>query len=121
MRKFVLLLITGISFSVFGQEQVDSVKTTQLDEVVVKSQRLFDLERLPETKGTYLWAGKKNEVINIQSLNANISEKTGRQILLKFRACLFMIWMEWKPSKYFNSWIRSHRVGNLTSVETVSN
>ncbi len=84
MKKITfLIMIIEISFSVFGQEQVDSIKTTQLDEVVVKSQRLNDLERLPETKGTYLWSGKKNEVINIQSLNANIAEKTGRQIFAK--------------------------------------
>ena len=84
MKKITfLIMIIEISFSVFGQEQVDSIKTTQLDEVVVKSQRLNDLERLPETKGTYLWSGKKNEVINVQSLNANIAEKTGRQIFAK--------------------------------------
>lgn len=83
MKSFIFLLISGISVSVFAQEQTDSVKTTHLEEVVVKSQRLFDIERLPETKGTYLWSGKKNEVINVQSLNANIAEKTGRQIFAK--------------------------------------
>ena len=79
----LLLLITGITLTTFGQDKTDSVKTTHLEEVVVKSQRLFDIERLPEKKGTYLWSGKKNEVINVQSLNANIAEKTGRQIFAK--------------------------------------
>ncbi len=69
--------------SALSQEKADTLRTKELDEVEVKAQRLYDMDRLPETQGTHIWSGKKNEVINLQSLNANIAEKTGRQIFAK--------------------------------------
>jgi Fe(3+) dicitrate transport protein len=81
----LLIIIVSVFFTTIalGQELPDTLRSKRLDEVEVKGQRLFDLERLPDSRGTNLWTGKKNEVINIQSLNANITEKTGRQIFAK--------------------------------------
>jgi len=62
--------------------QTDSVKTEQLKTVTIQSNRL-DMDRLPSTNGTYMLGGKKNEVINVQNMNANIAEKTPRQIFSK--------------------------------------
>jgi hypothetical protein len=42
------------------------LSTKQLEELVVKGQRVLNLERLPPVEGTRIWAGKKNEVINVQ-------------------------------------------------------
>ncbi len=83
MKYFFIILLISIQGVVRGQEHMDSIKSKRLEEVVVKGQRMFDIQRLPPVEGTYIWSGKKNEVINIQSLNANIAEKTARQIFAK--------------------------------------
>lgn len=81
--KLIGLIGVFLTTVALGQQQSDTIRSKRLDEVEVKGQRLYDLDRLPEYEGTNLWSGKKNEVINIQSLNANIAEKTGRQIFAK--------------------------------------
>lgn len=75
---FFILLITGPCLA-----QKDSLRTKHLKEVIVESERGFDIERLPRVQGTYLWSGKKNEVIQVQKLDVNIAEKTPRQIFAK--------------------------------------
>ncbi len=56
----------------------------RLHEVVVSaSRRTLEVKRLPDVQGTYIMAGKKNEVIDIASLNTNLSEKIGRQLFAK--------------------------------------
>ncbi len=75
------LIILLLSLSAIAQE--DTLRSRKLDEVEVRSKRLHDISRLPESSGTYLWAGKKSEVINLGATDANISEKTGRQIFAK--------------------------------------
>ncbi len=75
-----LLFVSAIGLSV---AQVDSIKTKQLKEVVINERRLLDVDYLPASQGTYLLGGKKNEVINVQSMNVNIAEKTPRQIFSK--------------------------------------
>ena len=42
-----------------------------------------DISRLPDIDGTRLWAGKKTEVINVGDIDANVAEKTPRQIFAK--------------------------------------
>ncbi len=84
MRRILLILFfIGIVLTISAQDPVDTIQTKRLDEVVIKAPRLNDIGRLPEAQGTRVWSGKKNEVINLQSLNANIAEKTGRQIFAK--------------------------------------
>ncbi|HRJ31543.1 MAG TPA: TonB-dependent receptor [Cyclobacteriaceae bacterium] len=76
--SFFILLLTLAAMA-----QEDSLRTRHLNEVEVKGQRLLDMSRLPESSGTYLWSGRKNEVISLGGTNANIAEKTGRQIFAK--------------------------------------
>jgi Fe(3+) dicitrate transport protein len=77
---FALILNVGA----FAQQKPDSVKVMKLDEVQIKDQQFkFNIQDLPATKGTYLYAGKKTEVINVLGLDANIAEKTARQIFAK--------------------------------------
>lgn len=69
--------------SVLAQSQ-DTLKTKRLDEVIIRDYRLPGyIDRLPEIQGTSIWSGKKNEVIEVANMNANIAEKTGRQIFAK--------------------------------------
>lgn len=78
------LICCFVSFGILAQEAIDSVQTKKLEEVIVTGQRLFnDIERAPESSGTYLYAGKKNEIIHLDAVNANIAEKTPRQIFTK--------------------------------------
>lgn len=56
----------------------------RLREVVVSAERQSqEVRRLPDVQGTYIMAGKKNEVISIADLNTNLSEKIGRQLFAK--------------------------------------
>lgn len=85
MRKILLyiLLITAPILT-FAQIPTDSVKLMNLNEVqVVEQQFKQNIQSLPNTKGTYLYAGKKTETINVMGLDANIAEKTARQIFAK--------------------------------------
>lgn len=60
----------------------DTLQPRTLREISISAER-STVERLPQVSGTYLWSGKKNEVIQIQNLDANIAEKTPRQIFAK--------------------------------------
>lgn len=81
---FVLTFVSFIIESAFAQQQsADSLYTKQLQEVVVRSGRLMDVERLRKIDGTRLWSGTKNEVINLSNLDANVAERTPRQLFAK--------------------------------------
>lgn len=81
--RYIFLIYTVLS-CLRSFAQGDTVKIHRLDEVIIKGQReISTIERLPDLQRTYLWSGKKNEVINVQSLDANIAEKTPRQIFAK--------------------------------------
>lgn len=81
MIRLTFLILIFQSLLSFGQE--DTLRSRKLNEVEVKSKRLYDINQLPESSGTSLWSGKKSEVINLSGTNANIAEKTGRQIFAK--------------------------------------
>lgn len=83
IKRVSILFVLFLSASITIQAQEDSLRTRKLNEVEVKDKRLLDVNRLSETSGTNLWSGKKNEVINLGGTNANIAEKTGRQIFAK--------------------------------------
>jgi len=73
------LFITG---KTFAQTPTDTLKTALLNEVFIRTQRPT-IERLPQISGTYLWSGKKSEVISVENMDANVAEKTPRQIFAK--------------------------------------
>jgi Fe(3+) dicitrate transport protein len=63
-------------------QQGDSIRSQHLDAITIQGARP-DVSRLPDIEGTRLWAGKKSEVINLGDVDANIAEKTPRQIFAK--------------------------------------
>ncbi|MEO5603281.1 MAG: TonB-dependent receptor [Cyclobacteriaceae bacterium] len=82
MRHLYLILGIFGCFSAYSQE--DSVKTFRLEEITIQGQQeLRTIGHLPDIQKTYLWGGKKSEVIKVQNLDANIAEKTARQIFAK--------------------------------------
>lgn len=89
MLLFCLLSLTLITNRADGQTKLDSLKTINLDEIKIAAKR-SDIERLPEFESTSIYAGKKNEVINLQAANANLTENSPRQIFAKVPGT--MVW-----------------------------
>ena len=80
---FALLTFSSTCHTSLAQVQSDSIETEELPEVTIRSAKLLNLDRLREVEGTRIWSGKKNEVIRIQTLDANVAEKNARQIFAK--------------------------------------
>jgi len=81
--KILLGLATLFAFgNAFAQTPVDSLQLKILNEIKIRAQRPT-VERLPQVSGTYLWSGKKSEVISVENIDANVAEKTPRQIFAK--------------------------------------
>lgn len=82
MRNLYLFVFTLLSSYCLAQQ--DTLKTHELNEVVVRGQADHrTIETLPDVQKTFIWSGKKNEVLSLQNADANIAEKTGRQIFAK--------------------------------------
>lgn len=77
-----LLGLVILSGSVVAQTPTDSLQEKALNEIKIRAQRTT-IERLPQVSGTYLWIGKKSEVISLENIDANVAEKTPRQIFAK--------------------------------------
>jgi Fe(3+) dicitrate transport protein len=84
MKQVLLLLkIWLCCVSLCFCQDTDSLETKRLDEVLIKAQKENNVERLPDIDGTRIWSGKKNDVINVKNLDANVAEKTARQMFAK--------------------------------------
>lgn len=86
--KKIILLVTSFSLHVFTHSQQmhtqsDSVATRSLDSILIIGYRQTLLQTLPVTQGTYQYSGKKTERINLQQTDANLSDKTARQVFAK--------------------------------------
>ncbi|WP_337044065.1 TonB-dependent receptor family protein [Emticicia sp. 17c] len=84
MKSLKLLGILCVCVIKMYAQDADSTKVKELNEINIIEQRNRNtIERLPLTQGTYLFGGKKSEVINVLGTDANIAEKTPRQIFAK--------------------------------------
>lgn len=82
-RKIFLAVICLTSaIQLLGQQSQDTLKKISLEQIEISASR-NNIERLSKTEGGFIWAGKKNEVINLQYTDANIAEKSARQIFAK--------------------------------------
>ncbi|MFV8343880.1 TonB-dependent receptor family protein [Flavobacterium sp. XS2P39] len=85
MRNF-FLLVFGLTFSITTllAQTKDTVKVNQLSPVIIEGLLpKYTITGLEPIVGTYIFSGKKNEVISLTQINANITDKTGRQIFAK--------------------------------------
>lgn len=85
MKKHGLLLLgalIGALSPLFGQVSEDSLEQKRLQEIAVRARRP-DFWYVPPVQGTYLFEGKKSEVISVANTNANIAEKVARQVFAK--------------------------------------
>ncbi|PLK45777.1 TonB-dependent receptor [Emticicia sp. TH156] len=84
MKSMQILGILLVCITPLYAQKPDTVKVRELKQVnIIDQSYRNNVERLPLTQGTYLLGGKKNEVINVLGLDANIAEKTPRQIFAK--------------------------------------
>ena len=89
MKKFILYIalicLCGDAVAQQPVHQKDSaLSTISLDSVLIISNMNQNLlHKLPDVQGTYIFSGKKTEVIDLQNLPADITNKTGRQVFAK--------------------------------------
>jgi Fe(3+) dicitrate transport protein len=77
----LILFASSIGFSV-GYAQ-DSLKISNLKEIVILEPGRGEMLRLPQINGTSITAGKKNEVIAISASTGDLSTNNSRQIFSK--------------------------------------
>lgn len=81
------LLVFGLFLTIstaFGQVKSDTIKAKILEPITVQGiLERNGLSRLEPIVGTYIFTGKKNEVISLTQMDANLTDKTGRQIFAK--------------------------------------
>lgn len=64
--------------------QTDSVKITSLDSVTIRAfLRQAAVHPLPDILGTYIFSGRKTEVIDMNQASADVTNKIGRQVFAK--------------------------------------
>jgi Fe(3+) dicitrate transport protein len=82
-RYIVLNLFFVLALSSYSQQN-DSAKTVVLPEIEIYEKPLKnEIERMPETQGTCIFAGKKNEVIKLGNIDADLSVNNSRQVFGK--------------------------------------
>lgn len=85
MTKKISILLTALALTngmLYAQTHEDSVKT--LDSVTITSfLRQGIQESLPDTRGTYIFGGKKSESLSLREIPADLSNKIGRQLFAK--------------------------------------
>lgn len=83
-KKVIYVLVLMLSSLGIFAQPVDSTKYTILEPVKIQSARApQDIQRLEPIQGTYIYSGKKTEVIDLTQRNVTLSEKYGRQIFAK--------------------------------------
>lgn len=85
MKRFICIFSAFfICPIVFGQSATDSTKARELNPAKVVETRIpLDIQRLEPIQGTYIYSGKKTEVIELTQKNVALTEKYGRQIFAK--------------------------------------
>lgn len=82
-RNLIIVFVLFVSQS-FSQTGSDTIKVSSLDSVFITSLINNSLIKpLSDIQGTYIFSGKKNEIIPLGQTDADISNKTGRQVFVK--------------------------------------
>lgn len=82
MKFLITSAVTLFSLNTYAQtQQVDSLKLNEVNINSISKQR--DIARLDSINGTFIFSGKKTEVIKLTTKDLAISEKYGRQVFAK--------------------------------------
>ncbi|MET0635611.1 MAG: TonB-dependent receptor [Chitinophagaceae bacterium] len=83
-RLSVLIFSSFLCLLANGQSGEDTLSSKSIDSVVILSYlRQNNITPLPANRGTYLFGGKKSEVISLLQIPADITNKTARQVFAK--------------------------------------
>lgn len=84
MRSFLLFFLASLTISTSYGQQSDTLRNQILPSVIIDGVRIVqDMRRLDHMQGTYIYSGKKSEVIDLTQQSLPLSEKYGRQIFAK--------------------------------------
>lgn len=88
MRFKFLITVLGLMYSLTLSAQTDTIaaekKVKELDSILIISHFRFNrIKQLPAEQGTFIFAGKKTEVIQLAHVPVDITNKTGRQLFAK--------------------------------------
>ncbi|HET7118011.1 MAG TPA: TonB-dependent receptor [Hanamia sp.] len=81
MKQIIIFSILLFPIYLFAQQKNDSTKVISLKEIIVPFKTVNGTGHMPEVKNGIIYAGKKNEVILVDSLDANKAINNTRQIL----------------------------------------
>jgi Fe(3+) dicitrate transport protein len=82
MKASLVIVVFLFPIALFAQQKRDTLKTTYLKEVIETSIRTVrGTGHMPQVRDGIIYAGKKNEVILVDSLDANKAINNTRQIL----------------------------------------
>jgi Fe(3+) dicitrate transport protein len=83
--KHLILVSALVSTTItLAQTKTDSIRSLKLQAVTIENVKTpSDIQRLESVQGTYIFSGKKNEVILMSQKNDATAEKYGRQIFAK--------------------------------------
>ena len=80
----ILVFFSGVLFARQPFSQDTLIKIKSLDSLTFYTYLNQNIpKQLPADQGTYIFSGKKTEVINLTNIAADISNKTGRQVFAK--------------------------------------
>ena len=83
--KAIKLILFLLGFTIAANSQQDTIiNSRSLDSVIIISFLNQNIVRpLPVVQGSYIFSGKKTEVIDLAQIPADITNKTGRQLFAK--------------------------------------
>lgn len=79
MRK-IFFACTLIVSSIYGQNAKDSIKSIPLIQI---EKQIHNPERMPDMKNNVIYAGKKNEILKLNSINANLTTNNAREVFAR--------------------------------------
>jgi len=78
-RKFTVTIFALLTTIIISLQAQDTIKVQNIQEILIEGKRAVP-ERLRDVSGVNIFSGKKNEVIRLSSIDANLVNNNSRQI-----------------------------------------
>lgn len=79
MKKLIIATIFSVT-CIYGQTQKDSIKSIPFIQI---EKQIHNPERMPEIKNNVIYSGKKNEILKLNSINANLTTNNAREVFAR--------------------------------------
>ncbi len=84
MKALYLVTLAIFVIQANAQSQLKKDTLQSLDSVTISAYlKQSTIQPLPDIQGTYIFSGKKTEMINLKQIDANLADKTARQVFAK--------------------------------------